>query len=116
MFWAIKPESFRLSKRQHLADFLVRYKWHKKEGIGTIIERKEIKQVLGPSVRRTQTGTTGARVCRVRYDRSPATLPPEIADDGTVLSGPSYSPTIARSHTQGTKLKVSPWTKPFSAT
>ena len=31
----------------------------------------------------------GARVPKVRYDRSAATLPPEIADDGAVLSGPS---------------------------
>ena len=77
-----------------------------------IIERKEIKQVLGPSVRPTQTGMTGVRV---RQDRSAATLPPVIADDGTVLSGPSCSPPIARSHTLGTKLEVSGRTKRFSA-
>ena len=41
----------------------------------------------------------GVRVPKVRYERSPATLPPEIADDGAVLSGPSYSPAIARSLT-----------------
>ena len=41
----------------------------------------EIKQVLGPSVRRTQTGRTGARVRQVQYNRSAATLPPEITDD-----------------------------------
>ena len=43
-------------------------------------------------------GTTGARVHRVRYDCSAAMLPAEIADDGAVRSGPSYSPAISRSH------------------
>ena len=45
-----------------------------------------------------ETGTTGARVRQVLYDRSAATLSPEIADDGMALSGPLYSPAIARSH------------------
>ena len=57
MFWAIKPDSFRLSKRQHLADFFSwgtkdgtwdNTKGHMNEGIRTIIERREIKQALGP--------------------------------------------------------------------
>ena len=57
MFWAIKPESLRLSKRQHLADFSLWGKtdgtWddakgHMNEGIGTIIERRENKASIRP--------------------------------------------------------------------
>ena len=49
MFWAIKPELLRLSKRQHLADFCSwgmkdgtwdDTKGHMNEGIGTIIKRR----------------------------------------------------------------------------
>ena len=57
MFWAIKPESLRLSKQQHLADF---FSWgtkhgtwddakgHMNEGIGTIIKRRENKASVRP--------------------------------------------------------------------
>ena len=57
MFWAIKPESLRLLKRQHLADFSL---WGMKDGtwddakgsmnkgIGTIIERRENRANVRP--------------------------------------------------------------------
>ena len=53
MFGAIKPESLRLSKRQHLADFFSwgtkdgtwdGYKGHANEGTGTTMKRKDIEQ------------------------------------------------------------------------
>ena len=64
MFGAIKPESPRVSKQQHLADF---FSWGTKDGTWD---------------------DTGVRVPEVRYDRSAATLPPEIADDSTVFLDP----------------------------
>ena len=57
MFGAIKPESLRLSKRQHVADFSL---WETKdgtwddakgsinEGIGTIIERRKNRANVRP--------------------------------------------------------------------
>ena len=59
MFRAIKPESHRLSKRQHLADFFSwgtkhgiwdETKGHTKKGIGTIIKRKDIEPAEAPGL------------------------------------------------------------------
>ena len=59
MFGAVKPESLRLSKRQHLADFFSRGTKHgiwdetkgpTKKGIGTIIKRKDIEPAQGPGL------------------------------------------------------------------
>ena len=101
MFGAIKPESLRLWKRQHLADF---FSWGMKNGIwdetkgptkkeiGTIIKRKDIKPALGPGLQTPPhppgTGNPGVIVPNARYDRSAASLQMRIADDGTVLLGP----------------------------
>ena len=63
-------------------------------------KKKGNRASIGPPVLgEPSNGKTGTRVPEVRYDRSAATLPPEIADDGTVLSGPSYFPATAQSHT-----------------
>ena len=48
------------------------------EGIGTIIEKRENRANIRPQCQASlETGTTGATVRRVRYDRSAATLPRE---------------------------------------
>ena len=50
------------------------------EGIGTIIERRENRANIRPQCQASlETGTTCARVCRVRYNRSAATLPLETS-------------------------------------
>ena len=55
------------------------------------------------------------RAPEARYDRSAATLPPVIVDDGTVLLGPRTPLTWPAGHMQGTKLEASTRTKRFSA-
>ena len=66
MFWAIKPELLRLSKRQHLADD------YKKKGN---------RANLGPQcIGKPRNGKKQVR------ESPDAMLPLEIADDGAVLS------------------------------
>ena len=87
MFGAIKPESLRLSKRQHLTDF---FSWGTKDGTwddtrGMLMrERDDYKKKghrasIGPQHLGQPKDGKYARVHEVRYNRSAATLPSEIA-------------------------------------
>ena len=118
MFGAIKPESLRLSKRQHLADF---FSWGTKDGTWDNTRDDYKKKGHRASIWPQHLGKPKDGKYRCESPRS--TVQPFRCHATTGNSGrqcgtsrPSYSPPLtARSHAWGTKLEASTRTKRFSA-